>query len=108
MFCWYLYVIKTVDGFLYTGISTDVGRRFREHLAQGGRTAKFLRIHKPLAVAFTQAIGDRSLALKVENRFKLLSRKEKERIIKAQCLIFDSASGCIGMTRRRAKTPMCF
>ena len=59
--CWYLYVIRTVDGSLYTGISTDVARRFREHLVQGRKTARYLRARKPLHVAFSQAIGDLSL-----------------------------------------------
>jgi putative endonuclease len=95
MACWYLYMVRTVDDSLYTGISTDVVRRFREHCAQGGKTAKYLLAHKPQSLAFSLALGDRSLALKVERHFKLLSKKDKDRIIDAQQLIFERDSGRI-------------
>ena len=95
MACWYLYLVKTVDNSLYAGISTDVARRFREHCAQGRKTAKYLLAHKPLSLAFSQALGDRSLALKVEYQFKLLSKKDKDRIVDAQQLIFEPGSGRI-------------
>ncbi len=95
MACWYVYVIRTVDGSLYTGISTDVARRFREHLAQGRKTAHYLRTHKPLCLAFLQAIGDRPLALKVELHFKKLPKKTKELIVASGLLCYDLASGNI-------------
>jgi putative endonuclease len=95
MACWYLYIVRTVDDFMYAGISTDVLRRFREHCAQGHKTAKYLLAHKPLSLAFSQAIGDRSLALKVEYHFKLLSKKDKDSIVDTQQLIFERGSGRI-------------
>jgi predicted GIY-YIG superfamily endonuclease len=39
--CWFLYLIRTADNRLYTGITTDVPRRFRQH--QAGKGAKALR-----------------------------------------------------------------
>jgi putative endonuclease len=95
MACWYLYIVRTVDNTLYAGISTDVPRRFKEHLAQGRKTAKYLLAHKPVSLAFSQALGDRSLALKVEYYFKLLSKKDKDWIIDAQQLYFEPDSGRI-------------
>jgi putative endonuclease len=95
MACWYLYIIRTVDNSLYAGISTDVLRRYREHCAQGRKTAKYLFAHKPLSLVFSQALGDRSLALKVEYHFKELSKKEKDRIVDAQELILEEESGHI-------------
>ena len=95
MACWYLYIVSTVDNSMYAGISTDVLRRFREHCAQGKKTAKYLLAHKPLCLIFSQAFGDRSLALKVEYHFKKLSKKDKDRIVEAQHLVFDQVSGRI-------------
>ena len=92
---WHLYVIRTLDGFLYSGISTNVPRRFKEHLSQGSRTAKYLMAHKPGRLAFSMVIGDKSLALRVEYSFKRLAKKEKERIVKAKRLVFDKESGRI-------------
>jgi putative endonuclease len=95
MACWYLYIVRTVDNSMYAGISTDVVRRFKEHCAQGRKTAKYLLAHKPLCLAYSQALGDRSIAQKVEYHFKLLSKKDKDRIVDAQQLIFEPGSGRI-------------
>ena len=84
-----------MDGSLYAGISTDVTRRFQEHLAQGRKTARYLRTRKPLCLAFSQAIGDRPLALKVELRFKKLPKRKKEQVVASGLLYFDRNSGSI-------------
>ncbi|HVN72696.1 MAG TPA: GIY-YIG nuclease family protein [Desulfomonilia bacterium] len=83
------------DGSLYVGISTDVRRRFREHLAQGTKTAKYLFANKPLSLAFSHAIGSSALALKVEYHFKQLSKKEKEHLVSSGQLVFDIETGRI-------------
>jgi putative endonuclease len=41
MTLWSLYLIRTADNRLYTGITTDVARRFMQH--QSGKGAKALR-----------------------------------------------------------------
>lgn len=90
---WYLYVVRTVDRHLYAGVSTDVERRFAEHLSQGRKAARYLRAHRPARLVFSQPIGSRSLALKVEYRFKQLTRLQKQRIVRAGRLCFDEVSG---------------
>ena len=40
---WYLYVLRTRDGAIYTGVATDVARRITEHEGGGPRAAKSLR-----------------------------------------------------------------
>lgn len=64
---------------MYTGIATDVERRFAEH--QSGKGAKYLRGRAPLKLAFKIKIGKRSLALKIERLIKRLPRFKKERIV---------------------------
>lgn len=91
--CWHLYILRTADDQLYAGISTNVERRFREHRAQSRKTARYLLAHKPESLALAQAVGDRSLALKVEHRFKRLPKHIKERIISAGEVRFDKRSG---------------
>lgn len=76
---WFLYLVRCNGGQLYTGITTDVARRFAEH--EAGTGAKFLRGKGPLELVFSQPIGDRSEALKSEIAVKRLSRVEKERLI---------------------------
>lgn len=93
--CWHLYVIRTDEQSLYAGISTDVQRRFGEHVARGRKTAKYLLAHKPRCLVFSHPVGSRSLALKVERCFKRLPKNEKERIVDSQELNFDRETGKI-------------
>ncbi|MFC1542655.1 GIY-YIG nuclease family protein [Pseudomonadota bacterium] len=76
---WHLYLIRLNNGHLYTGITTDVERRFREH--RKGKGAKFLRGREGLELVFDQAIGNRSAALKVEAAVKKLLKQKKEALI---------------------------
>ncbi len=80
---WFVYIIQCGDFSLYTGIATDVDRRFAEHESQGAKSAKYLRGRIPLTLLYQQEIGSRSEASKVELRIKSLSRKEKLELIKA-------------------------
>jgi len=77
---WYLYIVRCKGGVLYTGITTDISRRFKEH--QAGKGAKFLRGKAPLELVYQQTVGSHSDALKEELRIKKLSKAEKEKLIK--------------------------
>jgi putative endonuclease len=90
---WSVYIIRTIDNRLYSGVSTDVARRYREHLSGGVRAAKYLKAHRPQSLAFSLPIGSRSRAQKVEYRLKQLSRAQKERVIQRQTLAFDLDTG---------------
>lgn len=79
---WALYVLRTRQGHLYTGIATDVSRRIEEH--SGGRGAKALRGRGPLELVYRKMIGERGLALRLEHRLKLRSKQQKEAIVRQQ------------------------
>jgi len=76
---WFLYMVRCKGGHLYTGITTDVERRFAEH--QSGKGAKYLRGKVPLELVFQQQIGSRSEALKIEALIKKWPKADKEKII---------------------------
>ncbi len=79
---WFLYIIRAKDNSLYTGVTTDIQRRFLEHQGLGKKAgAKYLRGRSPLILEFSQEIGNLSEALRMEIKVKKLSRKEKERLI---------------------------
>lgn len=80
---WHLYLIRCHNGHLYTGITTDVERRLREH-SGGPRGARFLRGRGPLSLAYQSAVGDRRAALRAEYRVKQLSRVQKEALIQGR------------------------
>jgi putative endonuclease len=84
---WYLYIIRTLNGSLYTGITTNVIRRFNEHSAQGPKCAKSLRGKGPLTLELQQWVGDKTKALKLECKIKKLSKSEKEFLIKHKSLL---------------------
>lgn len=79
---WYLYMVRCHDGSLYTGISTDVARRLQAH--ENDRGARRLRGRGPLELVYSQALGDRSLATRVEHRVKRLSKSDKERLVRGE------------------------
>ena len=83
MSTWYLYMIRTRNGSLYTGIATDVARRFAEHQEEGRKCARYLRGKAPLQMVFERKIGSRSLALKVEGQIKRLPKPQKEDIVRS-------------------------
>ena len=76
---WHLYIIRCKGNKLYTGITTDVARRFGEH--QAGKGAKFLRGKAPLALVFQHEVGTHSQALKLELWVKKQPKTNKENII---------------------------
>ena len=84
---WYLYVVRCHDGSLYTGISTDVARRFAQHQGEGNAGSKYLKGRGPLTLVFKKKLGSNSLALKVERRVKKLSKARKEDLIRANTRI---------------------
>lgn len=76
---WHVYIIECEDGTLYTGATTDVARRFREHTL--GRGGHYTRAHAPVAVRYSEACSDRGAALVREAEIKRLPRTEKLQLI---------------------------
>lgn len=76
---WHLYLIRTANGALYTGITTDPERRLKQH--QAGKGARSLRGKGPLELVWQQEVGERSRALRLEYRLKQLTKAEKEQLV---------------------------
>ena len=72
---WQVYIILCTDGSLYTGITTDVERRLRQHAE--GKGAKYFRGHQPFKVVYLEGGHNRSSAGRREVQIKLISRTEK-------------------------------
>lgn len=84
---WHLYIIRCAKGTLYTGISTDVERRFREH--SSGKGARYLRGRAPLELVFRQALSSRTEALKLEARIKKLTPQRKIALITGKVMMSE-------------------
>ncbi len=74
---WYLYIIRCANSHLYTGITTDIARRFGEHQASGPKAAKYLRGKGPLTLVYQESLADRSEASKREIAVKKYTRQQK-------------------------------
>jgi putative endonuclease len=80
---WSLYIIEASDTSLYTGITTDVERRFDEHL-NCHKGAKYFNGRSPVRIVYREEGHDRSSASRREAEIKKLSRSEKQRLISSQ------------------------
>ena len=78
---WSVYIIRCSDRSLYTGISSDVQRRFGEHISGNRTAAKYTKSFSLMELAYEIPIGNRSLAAKIEYRIKHLPKQKKEFII---------------------------
>lgn len=77
---WFVYVLQCRDGSLYTGITTDLTRRMRQH--NEGTGAKYTRSRRPVELVYWEEVASHSEALKREYAIKQLPREEKIHIIK--------------------------
>ncbi|MFV8570368.1 GIY-YIG nuclease family protein [Marinobacter sp. SBS5] len=88
---WHLYLVRTAAGSLYTGITTDVPRRFSEHQAGAPKGARSLRGKGPLTLEFHTLAGDRSRASKLEWQVKRWPRARKEALVRGDVTLLDGA-----------------
>jgi putative endonuclease len=80
---WYVYIIKTNKDTFYTGITTDLKRRFNEH-SSGKKGAKFFRSSSPESIVYKKICLNRSEASQLEARIKKLSHKKKHQLIQEE------------------------
>jgi len=82
---WYVYMIKTKCNTLYTGITTDVTRRFDEHVecfkGLSNKGAKYFRGREPKAVVYQEVCENRSRASQREYQIKKMSAPKKRALI---------------------------
>ncbi|MGM0502183.1 MAG: GIY-YIG nuclease family protein [Bacillota bacterium] len=76
----YIYIVNCADDTLYTGYTTDIERRIKEH--NQGQGAKYTRGRAPVELAYQEEFTTRSLAQKREYQIKQLSRQQKLELIK--------------------------
>lgn len=79
---YFVYILECQNGSYYTGITTDVARRFSEHRSnKNNKGAKYTRNNKPVGIVYTEVCKDRSAASKREWEIKQLTHVEKEQLI---------------------------
>ena len=76
---WFVYIIEASDNSLYTGVATDLERRFKQHAS--GTGAKYFNSRNPVKFVYTELAQDRSSACSREAKIKKLSRAQKQKLI---------------------------
>ena len=78
---WQVYIILCSDNSFYTGITTDMERRFRQH--SEGKGAKYFRGRQPIKVVLLESGYTRSSAGTREAELKSFSHAAKMQLIEA-------------------------
>lgn len=81
---YFIYILRCNDNSLYTGITTDVNRRFNEHIKDAKKGAKYTKIHTPIKIECVWKTTNKSLASKLEYYIKKLEKSKKEELIKKE------------------------
>ncbi|HSW94142.1 MAG TPA: GIY-YIG nuclease family protein [Gammaproteobacteria bacterium] len=77
---YWVYILLCNNGSYYTGYTTDMNRRFDEHLA-GTAKCKYTRSFKPIRIARMWKVTNSGLARHLESYIKKLTKSEKEQLI---------------------------
>ncbi len=72
---WYVYILKCFDDTFYTGITTDLDRRVKEH--NSGKGAKYTRGRGPVKILEFVQVENKSAALKLESLVKKQAKDKK-------------------------------
>lgn len=79
-----VYILECADGSLYTGYTTDLERRVREH--NEGTGAKYTRGRTPVELRYHERYDSQSAAMSREYEIKQFSRAKKDRLLSADDL----------------------
>lgn len=90
---YYVYTLRCADRSLYTGITTDVPRRMRQHLGQLAGGAKYTALRRPVSLVMLWQAPDRSAASRLEAAVKRLAKPEKERLVTSPALLPELCPG---------------
>jgi len=78
---YYVYIVECADKTLYTGYTTDLDKRIKNH-NESKVGAKYTKARRPVVLKYSEELPTLSEALKRECKIKKLTRKEKIKLIK--------------------------
>ncbi|KTC83401.1 GIY-YIG nuclease family protein [Legionella cincinnatiensis] len=77
---YWVYILRCSNHTYYTGYTTNLEKRFQDHLA--GKGSKYTRSFKPLSIAQSWEIkGNKTKAMRIERYIKTLSKTQKEELV---------------------------
>ena len=79
---WWIYLVQCSDSSFYSGITTNLERRVRQHNGALAGGARYTRARQPVVLVWSESARNRSEASQLEARLKRLTRDQKRRLIK--------------------------
>lgn len=76
----YTYMLECSDGTFYTGYTTNLERRLKQH--NSGKGSKYTRCRLPVKLIYCEEFTSKHDAMSRECALKKFSRKEKEKLVK--------------------------
>lgn len=81
---YYTYMIRCEDNSLYTGTTSDIDRRTKEHILKEKNGAKYTKSHNAVKLEIVWRCKNKSLACKLEYQLKKLNKAQKEKIVSGE------------------------
>jgi len=78
----FVYILRCVDGSLYTGAAKDLRARVAKH--EAGTASRYTRSRLPVVLVWSRRVRTWSRALREEIRIKGLKRRDKEVLVAAR------------------------
>jgi len=78
---YFVYVVKTSGDTLYTGITTNLERRLKEHNSHTSKSAKYTRTFDSCKLVYSESFPDRSSATKREIEIKKMTKTQKNKLL---------------------------
>ncbi|MCI9216549.1 GIY-YIG nuclease family protein [Lachnospiraceae bacterium 42-17] len=75
----YTYILKCMDGSLYTGWTNDIDKRLKAH--NEGKGAKYTKGRRPVKLVYVEEFKTKEEAMRREYEIKHMTRKEKEKLV---------------------------
>lgn len=75
----FVYIARCSDGSLYTGYTSDLEMREKQH--NEGKGARYTRGRGPVKIVYSERFQNKSNAMKREYQIKKMKREEKERLV---------------------------
>ena len=79
---YYVYMLRCEDNSIYTGITTNIERRMKEHFERTEKCAKYTKTHFAKKLECTWEVENRKEASKLEYYIKTLKKEQKEELIR--------------------------
>ncbi len=95
---YYVYTLRCADDTLYTGFTTDISRRMRQHLGLLKGGAKYTARHRPVSLVMLWQAETRSAAARLEYAIKHLERRDKVCLIRSPGLLLSLCPQLSGET----------